>query len=104
MTKSGHTDTGWKPNQRVSTETRTVQVVERRRAGAGEDDPLFVHPRTGGRYVGSALRNVLRSVGAKTGISVGVRDSLGSPSGPGAWLRVRGMDIIRLDPVPAATR
>ena len=79
-------------------------VVERRRAGAGEDDPLFVHPRTGGRYVGSALRNVLRSVGAKTGISVGVRDSLGSPSGPGAWLRVRGMDIIRLDPVPAATR
>lgn len=79
-------------------------AVERRGAGASEDDPLFVHPRTGGRYVGSALRNVLRSVGAKTGISVGVHDSLGSPSGPGAWLGARGMEIIRLDPVPTATR
>lgn len=79
-------------------------LVERRRAGASENDPLFVHPRTGGRYVGSALRNILRSVSAKTGISTGSHDSLGSPSGPEAWLRARGMNIIRLDPVPAAIR
>jgi hypothetical protein len=68
-----------------------AQLVERLQAGASPSDPLFVHARSGERSSPSALRNVLRSVSAKTVIAVGVHDALGSPvtspsrSGGGAW-------------------
>ena len=45
MTKSGHTATGWKPNQRVSTGTRTVHETLRayaeERLAEAEEQPTF---------------------------------------------------------------
>ncbi len=78
-----------------------AQLLDRRWAGAGDSEPLFVHPRTGGRYVGSALRNILRAAGAKTGIAVGMHDSIGWPHDAKSWLRRRGIALTQLNAVPA---
>ena len=75
-----------------------AQVVDRLRQGARGGQPLFVHPDTGKRHNGSALRNILRSVSTKTAISVGVRDSLGLGGSAEGWLRDRGVTLTRLDP------
>jgi hypothetical protein len=74
-----------------------AQLVERERDGAAGSDPLFVHLQRGDRQVGSALRNVLRSVSYKTAISVGPRDSMASSSQDAQdWLRSRRARLTRL--------
>lgn len=78
-----------------------AQLLDRRWAGAGDTEPFFVHPRTGGRYVGSALRNILRGAGVKTGIAVGMHDSIGWPHDARSWLRARGIALTQLNAVPA---
>ena len=75
-----------------------AQVVDRLRQGARGGQPLFVHPDTGKRHNGSALRNILRSVSTKTAISVGVRDSLGLGGSAEGWLRDRDVTLTSLDP------
>lgn len=80
-----------------------VQLLDRRQAGAGDSEPLFVQPNTGERSTPSALRNTLRNVGAKTGISVSVHDSISSPSDATAWLRTRGINLTRLNATPGLT-
>ena len=76
-----------------------AQLIERKRAGASAEDPLFVHPRTGGRPPPSSLRNVLRSVAGKVGIAVGVHDSFGTSSS--RWLGGRAFTLTALERVPA---
>ncbi len=79
-----------------------AQIIERRRAGASAEDPLFSHPRTGGRPPPSALRNVLRGVAAKVGIAVGVYDSFGTARSASGWLGSRSLSLVALDRVPAS--
>ena len=80
-----------------------VHLLDRRQASATYSDPLFVNHNTGERSTPSALRNIVRSVGAKTGISVSVHDSISSPSDAKAWLRIRGIDLTRLAATPGLT-
>lgn len=77
-----------------------AQLIERRRASASAEVPLFSHPRTGGRPPPSALRNVLRSVADKVGIAVGVHDSFGTVRSTSGWLGSRSLNLIALDRVP----
>lgn len=78
-----------------------AQFLDRRWVGAGDSEPLFVHPRTWGPLVGSALRNIPRAAGARTGIAVGMHDSIGWPHDAKSWLRARGIALTQLNAVPA---
>ena len=80
-----------------------VQLLARREAGAVDSDPLFVRSGTAERSAAAALRNTLRSIGAKTGISVSVHDSMASPNDAKAWLRARGIDLTLLKAAPGLT-
>jgi hypothetical protein len=81
-----------------------AQLVERRRDGASASEPLFVHARSGERSSPSALRNVLRSVSARTAIAVGVHDALSSPRDITESVRGWRVELSQLNPVPLVFR
>ena len=77
-----------------------VQLLARRETGAVDSDPLFVRAGTAERSAAAALRNTLRSVGAKAGISVSAHDSMSSPNDAKAWLQGRRIDLAPLNATP----
>ncbi len=79
-------------------------LVERTRAGASDDDALFIRPGTGERFTPEQLQAALRTLNRATAVATGVEGITRPTQKPSGWLWERRLGLHLLDLEDALVR